>query len=256
MRVGAALFLCTGVARPECLSMRAARVKIISTGKATCYRKRNRRVLPYWLSQSFPDCADETEREPQRQMQPSPGRWGRRAETAVSDIRDIGSSGCARGRSLLPNPRPRVAAHLRHGSPLQPPARALTPAAPRRPDHPGPPRGHPQPRKGQTVPESDVAGWSGAQRKGGGNVRGDARPPRTRGHPKGESRKNDRETRKGWRREAKYSRTGLLGAAFPNRLGSSQITILKLIPTHRPGLDSKKEVSARLTAGSRPFAPR
>ncbi|CAI9164584.1 unnamed protein product [Rangifer tarandus platyrhynchus] len=64
------------------------------------------------------------------------------------------------------------ATHLRYRLLMQPPARALTPAGPRRPGHPDPPRGHPQPRKGQTVLESDVAGWSGVQRKGGGNARG------------------------------------------------------------------------------------
>lgn len=39
------------------------------------------------------------------------------------------------------------------------------------------------------------------------------------------------------------SQAGLHRAAFPNRLGSSEITIVKLMPTHRPGQDSKKEVS-------------
>lgn len=37
--------------------------------------------------------------------------------------------------------------------------------------------------------------------QGGGVGWGDVRPPRSRGHPKRESRKNDRETGRGWRRE-------------------------------------------------------
>lgn len=184
MRVGAALsFLRTGVARPECLNMRAARVKIISTGKATCSRKRNRRVLPYWLSQSFPDCADETELEPQREMQPSPGRWGRRAEIAVSDLRDIGSSGCVRGRSLLPNPRPRGAAHLK--TPLASAATSAcahagraTPARPPRPT----PRSSPAAER----PDRSAIGRSGVERsaekrrgkcKGGRETAPEPRPP-------------------------------------------------------------------------------
>lgn len=91
--------------------------------------------------------------------------------------------------------------------------------------------------------------------QGGGVGCGAVRPPRGRGHPKGESRKNDRDW-EGVEEGGERSRTGLLGAASSSRFGSSEITILKLIPTHRPGVDSKKEFSACLTAGSRPFAPR
>lgn len=139
---------------------------------------------------------------------PDLGRWGARAETGVSDLRDTQAVRDVRRAGISCPPHVPGATHLRYRSPMQPPARALTPAGPRRPGHPGPPRGHPQPRKGQTVPQSDVAGWSGVQRKGGGNARGwggvgwgDVRPPRSRGHPKRESRKNDRETGRGWRRE-------------------------------------------------------
>lgn len=57
--------------------------------------------------------------------------------------------------------------------------------------------------------------------------RGDVRPPRSQSHPKGESRKNDRETRRGWRREMKCNEAGLLGATFPNLFGSTEIPILK-----------------------------
>lgn len=71
------------------------------------------------------------------------------------------------------------------------------------------------------------------------------RPPQSRGHPKGESRKNDR--------EGVGSQAGLYQAAFPNHFCSSEITTLKLMPTHRPGQDSKKEVS--LPTGLRAPAP-
>lgn len=69
------------------------------------------------------------------------------------------------------------------------------------------------------------------------------RPPQSQSHPKGQSRKDDRETRSGWRREAECRGAGLLGATFPRRFGSLAITTLKCMLTPRRGLDSKKAVS-------------
>lgn len=225
-----------GASHPECLSVKVACVKIISPKKATCLRKRNRRVLPHWLLQSFPDCSDKTQREPQRKRQLRPGKvgrrgWGRQSRTFRAQT--VLGAGGAESHSQLASPQPHHTPQKRPA--LQPPACALALA--------GPPQ--PTPRSSLVVPESDVAGWSGVQKK----RRADVRPPSSQSHPKGESRKNDRETRREWRREVNCNGAGLLGATFPNRSGSSEIPILKRMLARRPRLDSKKGVS--LPAGLR-----
>lgn len=120
------------------------------------------------------------------------GRWGAGAETTVSDLPGPGTAGCPRGPSLTPNTSPRGAAHLRHGSSLH-----HQRVRSRRLSHPLPPCGHPQPRKGQTVPESDVAGWSGAQRRGkcrvGGGACETAPEPRPPQRGEQEERRGDSE---------------------------------------------------------------
>lgn len=137
-------------------------MKIMSAEKETCFRKRNLRFLPYRLSRSFPDCADETACEPQRKMQFSPGKVGSRAETAVSDLPGPGSAGCPRGARGAEVSRPArgpVAPHTLDTARVCSHKRARS----YRLGHPRPPRGHPQPRKGHTVPGSTQRG--GAERR-------------------------------------------------------------------------------------------
>lgn len=89
------------------------------------------------------------------------------------------------------------AAHLSHSPRLRPPVRALTPA--------GPPRPTPWLSPAGERPNRSGIGRSGVEQKAekrrGKRKGGGGRPPRSRGHPKGESRKNDRETWRGWGRK-------------------------------------------------------
>lgn len=184
LRVGAALSrLSEGAPHPECPSVKVARVKIISIRKATCLRKRNRRDLPYWLSQSFLDCSDKTEREPQRKMQLSPGKVGRQG--GDSSLRPSGHRQCGVpvGLNLVqPSSCPRRCTPQTPLA-LQPPARALMST--------GPPQPTPQSSPAVERPDRSGIGRCGVERSTE-KRRGDVRPPRSRSHPKGESRKNDR----------------------------------------------------------------
>lgn len=162
------------------------------------FRKRNRRFLSHRLAQSSRDCADETELKPQSNAaQPREGgAWGGDGSLGPSGHRRRGVSA---GLRLTPGPpAPGGTAHLRRGSRCnhRSPRRARS-RPPRQPAHPAViPRAE--------RPERSGVGRIGVERSAE-KRRGDVRPPRRQSHPKGE-RKNDRETRRGWRGEAKAAR--------------------------------------------------
>lgn len=117
-----------------------------------------------------------------------PEKVGCRAERAVPDIPSRGRA-AARGASLASPPCPgsphtlATRARARAAGPRGPALGPRSPLAADRPDRSG-------------IRHSGVeqrAEKRRGKRKGGGR-----RPPRSRGHPKGESRKKDRETRRGW----------------------------------------------------------
>lgn len=124
---------------------------------------------------------------PGEKIQLSPEKVGPGAGTAVLHLPGTGSEGCPQSRDSRPTRVPAATPHTLIAARVVAPsacalARWATPA------HPAviPSSGKARPFRNRTY---------GVERSAE-KRRGDVRPPQSRSHPKGESRKNDRETRK------------------------------------------------------------
>lgn len=205
MRVGtAASRLSADAPLPKCLGVRVPHGKTIRVRKATCPRKRNRRVLLYWLSQASRTALTSPNASPREKCHWAQGKWDARAGAAVQVLPSRGRAGSSRGWNRQPHRRPRGAAHLKtrpapvatsvraHAGRAARPTPRSSPAA-ERPDPPG--IGRSGVERGAEKRRGNARGWG----RGGG-----VRLPQSRGDPKGESRKNDRENRRsgGGRRNA------------------------------------------------------